>query len=95
MSENSENIVVVTPEVLAEARRKVTPEFLAWLDALTDADIAAAIEAEGNINPETDDEWFARARPGKVPGVLIAPLDPRVPFDPRDHWPEALQDAAE
>ncbi len=95
MSGKSENTVVVTPEGLEEARRRVTPELLAWLDALTDDDIAAATKAEGNINPETDDEWFARARPGKVPGVLIAPLDYRDPFAPRDHWPDALKDAAE
>ena len=95
MSANEENIVVVTPERLEAARRLVTPELLAWLDALTDDDIAAAIAAEGNINPEITEEWLARARPGKMPGVLIAPVDPRDPFDPRDHWPDAVKDAAE
>lgn len=95
MTAKREDTVVVTPEIYEAARRRVTPELLAWLDALTDDDIAAAIAAEGNINPELDDEWFARARPGKVPGVLIAPVDPRDAFDLRDLRPDPLKDAAE
>lgn len=95
MTVKEENIVVVTPETLAAARAKVTPELLARLSALTDDDIALAIEAEGNTNPEITDEWFARARPGRKLGTLIAPVDPRDRFDLRDHWPETLKDAAE
>ena len=62
MTEKSEDIVQVTPEMLAEARARITPEFLAWFDALTDEDIAAQIAANPDAAPELDDAWFARAR---------------------------------
>ena len=67
MTEKSENIVEVTPERLAEALAWMTPERLAWLDALTDDDIAAQIADNPDAAPELDDAWFARAR-------LVTPL---------------------
>ena len=63
MSEKSENIVIVTPEMIADGVAWSTrPENLAWLDALTDDDIAAQIAANPDAAPELDDAWFARAR---------------------------------
>jgi len=67
MTAKSENIVTVGPDELAAARAQVTPELLAWLDALTDDDIAAQIAANPDAAPELDDAWFARAR-------LVTPL---------------------
>lgn len=67
MTEKAETIVTVTPERLEAARRRVTPELLAWLDSLTDEDIAAQIAANPDAAPELDDAWFARAR-------LVRPL---------------------
>lgn len=67
MTAKSENIVIVGPDELASARAKVTPELLAWLDALTDDDIAAQIAANPDAAPELDEAWFARAR-------LVTPL---------------------
>ena len=68
MTAKAGNIVTVTPEMveagLAEMR---TPEMLAWLDALTDDDIAAQIASNPDAAPELDDAWFARAR-------LVTPL---------------------
>ena len=61
MNETSENTVVITPELLEEARRKVTPELLAWLDALTDDDIDAMIVADPDAAPALDDAFYARA----------------------------------
>ena len=40
----------------------LTPERRAWLDALTDDDIAAQIATHPDAAPELDDAWFARAR---------------------------------
>ena len=68
MSETGESIVIVTPERLEEARRKITPELLAWLDALTDDDIAAMIAADPDAAPALDDPVFdhaVRVRPLK------------------------------
>lgn len=62
-----ENTVIVTPEVLEEARRRVTPALLARLHALTDDDIATMIAADPDAAPELDDAWFDRAR-------LVRPL---------------------
>ena len=62
MREKSENIVEVTPEMIAEGIAWMTPERLAWLDALTDDDIAAQIATNPDAAPELDDAWFARAR---------------------------------
>lgn len=56
------NTVAVTPEAIAEARAKVTPELLAWLDGQTDADVAARIKADPDGAPELTREWFERAR---------------------------------
>ena len=67
MNEKSENIVEVTPEMIDEAIAWMTPERLAWLDALTDDDIAAQIADNPDAAPELDDAWFARAR-------LVTPL---------------------
>lgn len=62
------NIVTVTPEMVAAALAEMsTPEKLAWLDALTDEDIAAQIAENPDAAPELDDAWFARAR-------LVTPL---------------------
>ena len=41
----SNNTVIVTDDVLAKAEAGITPEFLAWFDALTDEDIATQIAA--------------------------------------------------
>ncbi len=68
MNEKPENIVEVTPEMIAEGVAWTTrPENLAWLDALTDDDIAAQIADNPDAAPELDDAWFARAR-------LVTPL---------------------
>ena len=67
MTEKSENTVEVTPERLAEAIAWMTPDRLAWLDALTDDDIAAQIADNPDAAPELNDAWFARAR-------LVTPL---------------------
>lgn len=67
MSEKLEDTVEVTPERLAEATAWMTPERRAWLDALTDDDIAAQIADNPDAAPELDDPWFARAR-------LVRPL---------------------
>ncbi len=61
MKETSENTVVGTREMLEEARRRVTPELLAWLNALTDDQIDDMIAADPDAAPPLDDEWFARA----------------------------------
>ncbi len=70
MTEKSENIVQVTPERLAAARAEITPEFLAWFDALTDEDIARQIAENPDAAPELTDEWFENAR-------LVIPLKGR------------------
>ena len=70
MTKKSENTVKVTPEVLAAARAEITPEFLAWFDALTDEDIAAQIASNPDAAPELTDEWFENAR-------LVIPLKGR------------------
>jgi DNA-binding GntR family transcriptional regulator len=67
MTEKSENIVRVTQAMIDEAKARITPEFLAELDAITDEDIAAQIAADPDLAPELDDEWFANAR-------LVIPL---------------------
>jgi DNA-binding GntR family transcriptional regulator len=67
MTVKSENIVRVTQAMIDEAKARITPEFLAELDAMTDEDIAAQIAADPDLAPELDDEWFAKAR-------LVIPL---------------------
>ena len=67
MTRKSENIVKVTPERLAAAQAQITPEFLAWFDALTDEDIAAQIASNPDAAPELTEEWFENAR-------LVRPL---------------------
>ncbi len=63
MNEKPENTIEVTPERLAAAIAEMsTPEKLAWLDALTDEEIAAQIASNPDAAPELDDAWFARAR---------------------------------
>ncbi len=61
MTETGESTVTVTPELLEEARRKVTPELLAWLDALTDDDIATMVAADPDAAPALDDPVFDHA----------------------------------
>lgn len=70
MPEKSESTVTVTPEMLAEAKAWLTPERLAWLDNLTDEDIAAQIASNPDAAPELTDEWFENAR-------LVIPLKGR------------------
>lgn len=70
MTKKSENIVQVTPEVLAEAIAWMTPERLAALDAMTDEDIAAQIANNPDAAPELTDDWFENAR-------LVIPLKGR------------------
>ena len=70
MTEKLADIVQVTPERLASARAEITPEFLAWFDALTDQDIAAQIADNPDAPPELTDEWFEKAR-------LVIPLKSR------------------
>jgi hypothetical protein len=67
MTEKSKNTARVTQAMIDEAKAKVTPEFLARFDAITDEDIAAQIAADPDLAPELDDEWFAKAR-------LVIPL---------------------
>ena len=66
----SNNTVIVTDDMLAKAEAEITPEFLAWFDALTDEDIAAQIAANPDSAPELTDEWFENAR-------LVIPLKGR------------------
>ena len=70
MTKKLENTVKVTPEMLSAARAKITPEFLAAFDALTDEDIAAQIASNPDAAPELTDEWFENAR-------LVIPLKGR------------------
>lgn len=70
MPRKSENTVIVTPELLAEIRKEITPEFLARFDAMTDEDIRAQIASNPDAAPELDDAWFERAR-------LVIPLKGR------------------
>lgn len=71
MTEKTEGTVTVTREMAqAAARELATPEFLAWLDSLTDEDIAAQIAANPDAAPELTDEWFENAR-------LVIPLKGR------------------
>ena len=71
MTGKSENIERVThDEALAIAQAWATPENLAKLDALTDADIAAQIAEDPVVAPELTDEWFENAR-------LVSPLKGR------------------
>lgn len=62
MTRKSGNTVRATPEALAAARAKITPEFLAWFDSLTDEDIARQIAETPDSIPELDDGFFERAR---------------------------------
>ena len=71
MTEKSENIRQVTREDAERiAREWATPENLAWLDALTDEDIAAQIASNPDAAPELTDQWFENAR-------LVIPLKGR------------------
>jgi len=71
VTEASENIVRITSEqARAAALEWAAPENLAWLDALTDEDIAAQIASNPDAAPELTDEWFENAR-------LVIPLKGR------------------
>ena len=61
MTVTSEPTVTVTPESLEAARRRVTPKRLAWLNALTDDDIAAMVAADPDAAPALDDPVFDKA----------------------------------
>lgn len=68
MTEQSENIRRVSRDEAARiAKEWATPENLAWLDSLTDEDIAAQIASNPDAAPELTDEWFENAR-------LVIPL---------------------
>ncbi|MGB7405314.1 MAG: hypothetical protein WA906_06470 [Pacificimonas sp.] len=68
MTGKSETTVTVThEEAVAAAKAWFTLETEAWLDSLTDEDIAAQIAANPDAAPELDDDWFKRAR-------LVIPL---------------------
>jgi hypothetical protein len=67
MTGKSKNTVRVTQSIIDETKARITPEFLARFDAITDEDIAAQIAADPDVAPELDDEWFAKAR-------LVIPL---------------------
>ena len=71
MTKKLENTKRITPDMArAAAKDWATPENLAWLDALTDEDIAAQIAANPDAAPELTDEWFENAR-------LVIPLKGR------------------
>lgn len=71
MTEKSESTVRVSlEEARAAANAWATPENLAWLDSLTDEDIAAQIAGNPDAAPELTDEWFENAR-------LVIPLKSR------------------
>ncbi|MFN3370688.1 MAG: hypothetical protein ACK4Z0_04070 [Sphingomonadaceae bacterium] len=71
MSEKPDDTVAITVELADRAAKELaTPEFLAWLDSLTDEDIAAQIAANPDAAPELTDEWFENAR-------LVIPLKSR------------------
>ena len=71
MTEKSEDTIRVShEEAVAYANAWATPENLAWLDALTDEDIAAQIASNPDAAPELTDEWFENAR-------LVIPLKGR------------------
>lgn len=59
MTEKS--ITTVTPEVVEEARRRITPELRLWLDALTDDDIDAMVAADPDSGPGLDHPIFDKA----------------------------------
>ena len=62
MTEKSENTVVATPQMIAEATAWVLrSENLAALEAMTTDDIAAQIAANPDAAPELDGDWFDRA----------------------------------
>ncbi len=66
-----ENIVRITSEqARASALEWATRENLAWLDSLTDEDIAAQIASNPDAAAELTDEWFENAR-------LVTPLKGR------------------
>lgn len=71
MTEKPENIRRVSrEEAEAAARAWATPENLAWLDSMTDEDIARQIAENPDAAPELSDEWFENAR-------LVIPLKGR------------------
>ena len=71
MTEKSENIRRVSRDEASRiAKEWATPENLAWLDSLTDEDIAAQIASNPDAAPELTDEWFENAR-------LVIPLKGR------------------
>jgi hypothetical protein len=62
--------VITLEQAQARLEAWMTPERLAWLDSLTDDDIAAQIASNPDAAPELDDEWFENAR-------LVIPLKGR------------------
>ena len=72
MTERLSDTAMATRRRYAEGLRNPTPEFLAWMDGLTDADIAAQIADDPDMAPELDDAWFARAH--KVGDWRVGPI---------------------
>jgi hypothetical protein len=71
MTEKSNGTIRVSREEAARiAREWATPENLARLDAMTEADIARQIADDPDVAPELTDEWFENAR-------LVMPLKGR------------------
>jgi hypothetical protein len=56
--------VITLEQAQARLEAWMTPERLAWLDSLTDDDIAAQIASNPDAAPELTEEWFAKARNG-------------------------------
>lgn len=71
MTQKSTNTIRVSREEAARiAREWASPENLARLDAMTEADIARQIADDPDVAPELTDEWFENAR-------LVIPLKGR------------------
>ncbi len=75
MTEKPSDIAIETRRRYADGLRDPTPEFLAWWDSLSDADIAAQIADDPDMPREFDDASFARA--GKAGDWLVAPVPAR------------------
>lgn len=86
MSEKLSDTALATRKRYADGLRNPTPEFIAWMDALTGADIAAQIADDPDMAPELDDEWFRRAH--KVGDWLVGP-------EPVEARSRPFKDAAE
>ena len=86
MTAKLSDTAIATRRKYAELLRAPTPELLAWVDGLTDDDIAAQIADDPDMAPELDDEWFRRAR--KVGDWLVG-------AEPKAARERRFKDAAE